>query len=58
MVAFSLVKKMIEDVKEGRRTIQEAAQEMAKPCQCGVFNPSRAAAMLEEILCLWGIRIA
>lgn len=58
MVAFSLVQKMIEDVKEGRRTLTEAAEELAKPCQCGVFNPARAAAMLEEILCLWGIRIA
>lgn len=58
MVAFSLVKKMIEDVKEGRRTIDEAANELAKPCQCGVFNPRRAAIMLEEIMSLWGIRIA
>ncbi|EAX48339.1 conserved hypothetical protein [Thermosinus carboxydivorans Nor1] len=58
MVAFSLVKKMIEDIKAGRRTVREAAEELAKPCQCGVFNPSRAAAMLEEILCLWGVRIA
>lgn len=58
MVAFSLVKKMIEEVKEGRRTIHEAAEELAKPCQCGVFNPGRAAAMLEEIMCLWGIRVA
>lgn len=58
MVAFSLVRKMIEEVKAGKRSIQEAAEELAKPCQCGVFNPSRAAAMLEEIMCLWGIRIA
>lgn len=58
MVPFNLVKKMIEDVKEGRRTISEAAQELAKPCQCGVFNPGRAAALLQEIMCLWGIRVA
>jgi hypothetical protein len=58
MVPFNLVKKVIEDIKEGRRTINEAAQELAKPCQCGVFNPGRAAALLEEIMCLWGIRVA
>lgn len=58
MVPFNLVRKMIEDIKAGKRSITEAAEELAKPCQCGVFNPGRAAAMLEEVLCLWGIRIA
>jgi hypothetical protein len=57
-VPFNLVKKMIADIKEGRLSVREAAEEMAKPCQCGVFNPRRAEAMLEEILCLWGIRVA
>jgi hypothetical protein len=56
-VPFNLIKKMIAAVKEGRLTVKEAAEEMAKPCQCGVFNPRRAETMLEEILCLWGIRI-
>lgn len=58
MVPFALVRKMIEDIKLGRRTIGEAAEELAKPCQCGVFNPVRAAALLEEIIAQWGIRIA
>jgi hypothetical protein len=49
---------MITDIKEGTLTIREAAEELAKPCQCGIFNPNRAEAMLEEILCLWGIRVA
>lgn len=57
-VPFNLVKKIIEDVKTGKRTLQEGAEELAKPCQCGVFNPVRAAALLEEIMCLWGIRTA
>lgn len=55
-IAFNLVKKVIEDVKQGRKTLQQGAEELAKPCQCGVFNPARAAAMLEEVMCLWGIR--
>jgi hypothetical protein len=58
MVPFALVRKMIEDIKTGRRSIREAAEELAKPCQCGVFNPERAAALLEEIIAQWGIRIA
>jgi len=49
---------MISDIKDGRRTVQEAAEELAKPCQCGIFNPKRAAAMLDEILCLWGVRVS
>ncbi len=57
-VPFNLVKKMIADIKEGRRTVEEAAEELTKPCQCGVFNPHRAAAMLEEILCLWGVMVS
>jgi hypothetical protein len=57
-VPFNLIKKMIAEVKEGRLSVRQAAEEMAKPCQCGVFNPRRAEAMLEEILCLWGIRVA
>jgi hypothetical protein len=57
-VAFNLVAKIIEDVKEGKRTLTDGAQELARPCQCGVFNPERAAAMLQEILCLWGVHVA
>ena len=57
-VPFNLVSKIIEDVKEGKITLREGAVELAKPCQCGVFNPVRAAAMLEEIMCLWGIHVA
>ncbi len=57
-VPFNLVIKMIEDIKAGRRTAREAAEELSKPCQCGVFNPVRAEEMLEEILCLWGVTVA
>jgi hypothetical protein len=55
-IAFELVKKVIADVKAGRKTLQQAAEELARPCQCGVFNPVRARKMLEEVICLWSIR--
>jgi hypothetical protein len=48
MVASSLAKKMIDWVKEGRRTPEEAASYMTRFCSCGVFNPSRAARILED----------
>ncbi len=41
MVANSLAKKMIDWVKEGRRTPEQAANYLTRFCSCGVFNPSR-----------------
>jgi len=47
MVSHSLAKKMIDWVKEGRRTPQQAATYLTRFCSCGVFNPKRAARILE-----------
>jgi hypothetical protein len=48
MISTSLAKKMIDWVKEGRRTPSEASAVMARFCSCGVFNPSRSQRLLEE----------
>lgn len=48
MVANSLAKKMIDWVKEGRRTPEEAVTYLARFCSCGVFNPARAKRILED----------
>jgi len=48
MVAASLAKKMIDWVKEGCRTPEQAASYMTRFCSCGVFNPSRAKRILIE----------
>jgi hypothetical protein len=48
MVATSLAKKMIDWVKEGRRTPDQAVTYLARFCSCGVFNPSRAKRILED----------
>jgi hypothetical protein len=48
MVASSLAKKMIDWVKEGRRTPEEASSYLARFCSCGVYNPSRAIRILED----------
>jgi hypothetical protein len=48
MVSHSLSKKMIDWVKEGRRTPEQAVSYLARFCSCGVFNPSRAKRILED----------
>ena len=47
MVSHSLAKKMIDWVKEGRRTPEEASTYLARFCSCGVYNPARAIRILE-----------
>lgn len=46
MVASGLVEQMIDDIKKGRTTPEKAAVTLAKPCECGIFNNTRAAELL------------
>jgi hypothetical protein len=48
MVSANFVKKMIDWVKENRRSSAEVARTMARFCSCGVFNISRAERILDE----------
>lgn len=48
MVSASLAEKMIDWVKEGRRTPEEAVTYLVRFCSCGVYNPSRAKRILED----------
>lgn len=48
MVSFNLAKKMIDWVREGRRTPEQACGYMARFCSCGIFNPTRARRILED----------
>lgn len=50
MVASNLVKEMVRQVKKGKKSLEEAGLELARPCQCGVFNPKRAEALLKKFL--------
>jgi hypothetical protein len=50
MISHSLAKKMIDWVKEGRRTPEQAVTYMTRFCSCGVFNPSRAKRLLQELV--------
>jgi len=48
MVAFGLVQKLRQLVREGRRTPAEAARCLARFCSCGVFNTARAERLLAD----------
>jgi hypothetical protein len=48
MISHSLSKKMIDFVKENRRTPEEAVSYLSRFCSCGIFNPSRARRILED----------
>jgi len=50
LVSKHLVAHLIEKIKKGETTVDEAAKELAKQCVCGVFNPARATKLLREIL--------
>ncbi|MEP7353946.1 MAG: hypothetical protein ABI824_12005 [Acidobacteriota bacterium] len=46
MVSHALARKMLDWVREGRRTPEQAAAVLTRFCSCGVFNPTRAARVL------------
>lgn len=50
MISVNLVKKMIKDIEKGRKTIEEAAAELARPCVCGIFNTEKAKKVLEDLM--------
>lgn len=57
MVSQGLVRRLIRKIKQGEITPEEAGVELAKPCQCGVFNPVRAAELLTEYCALFSVSI-
>jgi hypothetical protein len=48
MVSHNFARKMIDLVRENRRTPQQAAATMARFCTCGIFNLTRAIRVLEQ----------
>jgi len=50
LVSGNLVKKMVADIKKKKITVAKAAVELAKPCLCGIFNPDRAAKLLQRMV--------
>ncbi|MGI6129794.1 MAG: hypothetical protein ACOYEO_06870 [bacterium] len=50
MMAKSLVEEQAELVRQGRKTAREAAEELARPCTCGIVNVDRAEEILKTFL--------
>jgi hypothetical protein len=48
MVTASLVGKMIDDIKAKNISVDDAAELLARPCVCGIFNTSLAKKMLHK----------
>ncbi len=48
LVSNTLAEKMIAEVKENRRSAEDAAAHMACYCTCGIYNPARARRLLEQ----------
>ena len=48
MVSFNLAKKMIDWVKGGRRSPEDASTYMARFCTCGIFNTTRSCRILRD----------
>lgn len=50
MLSFNFVRKLMEWVKQGRRTPEQASATLARFCSCGVFNTARACRLFKEEL--------
>ena len=48
MISFNFAKKMIDWVKESRKSPEEASAAMARFCTCGIFNTTRSCRILRE----------
>jgi hypothetical protein len=48
MISQALARKMIDFVKEDRRTPEQAIAALTRFCSCGIFNPSRARRIIED----------
>ncbi len=50
LISANLVKSLADQVTKGKKTARDASIELARQCQCGVFNPQRAQKLLEKFL--------
>lgn len=48
MVSHNLARKLLDWIKEGRRTPEQATKYLARFCICGVFNTTRAQEIFER----------
>jgi len=49
LVASDLVKTLVDDVRNRRKTARQASGELAQQCVCGIFNAPRAEELLSSM---------
>ena len=49
LIAVRWVEVMVDRVRAGECTPEEAARQLGKPCVCGLLNPSRTAALVRHL---------
>lgn len=49
LVAARLVESMVAKIRGGHLSIEDATEELARPCVCGLVNPGRTAALLRRL---------
>jgi hypothetical protein len=49
MISSNFARKMIDWVRAGRRSPEQASEYLCRFCSCGAFNPSRATRILREV---------
>jgi len=49
LVSPNLVLQMVEEINQGKMTYEEAARELSRICDCGIFNPLRAEKVLRRM---------
>ena len=50
LVSFNLVQSLVKEIRRGKKSLEEAANILARPCVCGVVNPSRARDLLQAMV--------
>lgn len=48
LISSSLVEKLIDDVKKGRKTPEQASIIAGQPCVCGIYNPDRGTELFRR----------
>ena len=49
MIPPGLVAKLAEDIRKGKKTPCKAAEQLTRPCMCGIFNTNKAECLLAEM---------
>jgi hypothetical protein len=49
LVGYNLIEAVLAQLRTARIGVEEAARLLARPCQCGCFNPTRAGQVLERL---------